>query len=395
MHLSSRARRGLCIVVALFAGLAAACGSKSGAQGLPHVPSGFVIEAIARVDGARELAIDGKGNLFVGTSGSDVYLIEHADGSQGAAVPRVFVHFDDAPAAGVTLSQHTLFVGTQFGVYRVDLTSGTSLAHAPVRKLVAVRTSGIARDHTTTSVAYTNNAVYASVGASCNACVPDLDATRATIERIDPQTGHTTLVARRIRNAIALGINPASGVLWAGDAGVDDLDPGHPYEIFDAVTLHATPVDYGYPACFENHRMNPHWPANCSGVAVARVVFPAYSTPIGVAFYPQDPHERYAFPKRYRGGAFVTLHGSWHGPAEGLSGYVPPRVVYVPMHGDDPATAPNWQNPNAQWFEFLGGYQDGGTNQRIGRPTGIAVGPSGSLFVADDLTGAIYRIRPR
>ncbi|MGH8165553.1 MAG: hypothetical protein ACREP1_14600 [Rhodanobacteraceae bacterium] len=30
----------------------------------------------------------------------------------------------------------------------------------------------------------------------------------------------------------------------------------------------------------------------------------------------------------------------------------------------------------------------------MGRPTGIAVGPLGDLFVADDQTGAIYRIRP-
>ena len=31
---------------------------------------------------------------------------------------------------------------------------------------------------------------------------------------------------------------------------------------------------------------------------------------------------------------------------------------------------------------------------RIGRPTGVAVGPQGDLFVADDQTGNIYRIRP-
>jgi len=29
-----------------------------------------------------------------------------------------------------------------------------------------------------------------------------------------------------------------------------------------------------------------------------------------------------------------------------------------------------------------------------GRPTGIAVGSQDSLFVADDLNGVIYRIRP-
>ena len=128
---------------------------------------------------------------------------------------------------------------------------------------------------------------------------------------------------------------------------------------------------------------------------VPRVIFPAYETPIGATFYPQRPQGRYAFPSPYRGGAFVTLHGSWHGPGEGLPGYIPPRVVFIPMRGDDPQRSIDWANPSKQWDEFVGGYQAAGSSDRIGRPTGITIGPEGSLFVADDLTGAIYRIRPR
>jgi glucose/arabinose dehydrogenase len=128
---------------------------------------------------------------------------------------------------------------------------------------------------------------------------------------------------------------------------------------------------------------------------VPRVVFPAYETPIGAAFYPEKLSGPHAFPVKYRGGAFVALHGSWHGPAQGLSGYVPPRVVFVAMHGDVPATPVHWSDPTAQWSEFVGGYQAGASIRRIGRPTGIAIGPQGDLFVADDQTGAIYRIRPR
>jgi len=30
----------------------------------------------------------------------------------------------------------------------------------------------------------------------------------------------------------------------------------------------------------------------------------------------------------------------------------------------------------------------------VGRPSGIAVGAQGSLFLADDGNGAVYRIRP-
>ena len=99
------------------------------------------------------------------------------------------------------------------------------------------------------------------------------------------------------------------------------------------------------------------------------------------------PSGAHAFPQQYRGGAFVALHGSWHIPP------VPPRVVFVPMRGDDPSTPVDWSNPEAQWQPVVTGFQqwDG---MRVGRPTGIAVGPDGSLFIADDAANVVYRVRP-
>ena len=126
---------------------------------------------------------------------------------------------------------------------------------------------------------------------------------------------------------------------------------------------------------------------DCSAQTVARVVMPAYETPIGATFYPEHPAGAHAFPEAYRGGAFVTLHGSWHQPP------VPPRVVFVAMNGDEPKTPVNWNDPTTQWKEFVGGFQNA-AGQRLARPTGVAVGPDGSLFVSDDEDGGIYRIRP-
>lgn len=375
----------LALVTLLLGG--AACAATT-----PQVVAGFSIEPIAQVPAARELVAAPNGDLFVGTESGDVYVVPHAEGAAGT--PRVFVHFDEAPAAGVSLGNGMLFVGTQFGVYEIPYRTGDLRARSAPRKLAAVRPSGIARDHVTTSVAFDGKTLFASVGSSCNACVPDLDPTRATIQRIELPSGHMSPEAVRIRNAIALAVDPASGVLWAGVAGQDDLAVGQPYEIFDAVTLHAPVVDYGWPICYDDQRHNAKEPGDCSRVAVPRVVIPAYETPIGVVFYPRDPHGQFAFPAHYRGGVFLTLHGSWHGPQEGLAGYMPPRVVFIAMHGDDPATPVHWSDPNAQWTQFVGGYQEGGTATRIGRPTGVTVGPQGSLFVADDQTGSIYRIRP-
>jgi glucose/arabinose dehydrogenase len=172
-----------------------------------------------------------------------------------------------------------------------------------------------------------------------------LDSTRATIQRFNLLSHVATDEAYNIRNAIAIAVNPQTRTLWAGVAGADDLPLYHPYEIFDAVSLHDDPVDYSWPACYENRKHFEKWSGDCSKTPIPRVVFPAYETPI-----------------------------------EGLTGYVPPRVVFVPMRGDDPDHPVNWNDPTTRWQPFIGGYQIGGTAQRIGRPTGIAVGPDGSLF---------------
>jgi glucose/arabinose dehydrogenase len=356
-----------------------------------RVPSGFALQVVGRVNGARELAAAPNGDLFVGTSGSNVYVIQNAEGQ--AANPAIFANVGDTPAAGVALSvaapDCALYVGTQFGVYRIPYIIGDEKARSAPAKIASVRPGG-SSDHSTTSVAYANGVLYASVGSSCDACA-ESDPTRATIQQMHPDGSSMTAKAVHIRNAIALTVNPVTKTLWAGGAGQDTLPQGHPYEYFDAVTLHSGVANYGWPDCEENRHAYKSG-ADCSGTVVPLVEFPAYQTIIGATFYPQNQAGAYAFPAAYRGGAFVAMHGSWH-TASGA--YIaPPRVVFVAMSGDAPQNAVDWNDPSRQWTDFVSGFQLADGTTRIGRPTGIAVGAAGSLFVADDQTGNIYRIRP-
>jgi glucose/arabinose dehydrogenase len=198
----------------------------------PTVPAGFTIEKIATVPRARELAVAPDGDLFVGTSGNAVMIVPDATGTPGA--PKPFVHLDDHPVAGVTIDGDRMYLGAQFGVYELPYHSGDRTPRAAPHKVAAVRTSNVQSDHVTTTVAVTNDRLYAAVGSSCNNCDPDLDATRATIQMMNLDGSAMTPKARHIRNAIALAVNPQTGTLWAGVAGQDELPHGHPYEMFDA-----------------------------------------------------------------------------------------------------------------------------------------------------------------
>jgi len=361
-----------------------------------QVASGFVSNTIASVPSARQLAALPNGDLLVATSGTQIYIVPNAESAGASGAASAFITLPDSPAQGVALSAdgQSIYAATQHGVYKIPYHTGDQSEPASSAvKIASVRTGIIAPGsdgdvHVTSSVVATASTLYVGVGSSCNSCV-EVDPTRASIQAMNLDGSGMHTLATRIRNPIALAINPASGTLWAAGAGQDGLPYGHPYEYADAVTLQAaSPVDYGWPGCEENH-VTYTAGANCSAVAIPRVEFPAYATHIGAVFYPLSATGAYVFPTPIRGDLFVTSHGSWH-----CCPSTDPQVADVPMNGDTPRAPVNWSNPSVQWTPFMSGFGTTANTNYIGRPTGIAVGSQGSLFVADDLNGVIYRIRP-
>lgn len=354
-----------------------------------------MIERIADVPAARELAALPNGDLLVATNGTAVYLVPGAENAGGAGAPVVFATINDGPAQGIAFDADTctVFFGAQHGVYSAAY-HDADVSVNPA-KIASVRTGPVAPNsdgdvHSTTSVAVAKGVLYASVGSSCNACT-EVDGTRAVILQMGLDGSNVATKATRIRNAIALATNTDTGTLWAGNAGQDDLPKGHPYEFFDAVTLHPGLADYGWPECEENQIAYVPG-AECTQTVVPRVEFPAYSTLIGAAHYSPTRTGAHAFPSTQRG-FFVTAHGSWHKTNGVFS--APPRVAFVATNGDDPVTPVDWADPSKQWTEFVGGFQSADGTSRSARPAGVAVGSAGSLFISDDQNGVLYRVRPQ
>ena len=337
------------------------------------------------------------GDLLVGTQTLSVYMVPDAD-TPNVGTPVVYATIESANESstnGVAYADGFVYVATQYSVWQIPV-SPCALTGVPT-KIASVRQGSIAPNsdgdvHHTSSVGVTKKALLVAVGSSCNAC-PEVDPTRATVQTMNRNGTGMRTQARRWRNPIAMATHPRSDALWAGGAGQDNLPAGHPYEFMDHVSTRPLYSDYGWPDCEEN-RTAYNSMANCSNVVIPTLVLPAYSTIIAAVFYPIGGI-RLTFPAFYREGMFVSLHGSWHRNLAG-SYAAPPRVVFVPFSKQTylPKTDVSWSNPSLQWIDFLTGLQDAGGNVRYGRTTGVAIGPNGNLFVADNQNGYIYCIRP-
>ena len=88
------------------------------------------------------------------------------------------------------------------------------------------------------------------------------------------------------------------------------------------------------------------------------------------------------FPVRYRNGVFIAFHGSWNRAPYSQGGY---NVVYQGLSGDKASGA-------CEIFADGFAGADKSPGKAAHRPSGVAVGPDGALYVADDVAGRIYRI---
>jgi glucose/arabinose dehydrogenase len=107
------------------------------------------------------------------------------------------------------------------------------------------------------------------------------------------------------------------------------------------------------------------------------IAFPAHWAPNDLVFYTGTQ-----FPERYRNGAFIAFHGAVTPRRTDVGGY---SVVFVPMNragditGDSEIFADDFERlPSAA--------------SAVARPSGLAVGPDGALYLGDDSGGRIFRV---
>ncbi len=148
-------------------------------------------------------------------------------------------------------------------------------------------------------------------------------------------------------------------------------------------------ADFGWPECYYDGGQRklvlaPEYGGDggkavgiCAQKEGPLAAFPAHWAPNGLALY----HGR-QFPTAYDGGFFIAFHGSWNRAPFPQGGY---NVVFQPMADG---------KPKGDFVVFADGFA--GKNKDPGgaahRPSGVAVGPDGALYVSDDVAGRVWRI---
>lgn len=396
------------------------------------LPPGFCATIFADGIGhARHLVVSPNGVVYVNTWSGEYYnndkpheggflvALQDKTGSGKADVIQRFgetVQTGGAGGTGIALYKGSIYAEINDRIVRyAPVSSGIVPSGQPDTIVSKLPLGG---DHPMHPfVIAQDGSMYVDVGTATNACQPqdknrqpkipgltpckELE-TRGGVWRYDAnKTNQTFSTADRyatgIRNAVGLAIDPA-GRLFVSQHGRDQLHSNWPelYKPTEEATQPAEEVlllksggDYGWPECYydvvqKKLVLAPEYGGDggkkingCGQKTGPVAAFPAHWGPNAIAFY-----DKAKFPERYRFGVFIAFHGSWNRAPYAQAGY---NVVFQPLASDQ---APGTCEVFADGFAGTVKTPEGATH----RPSGLAVGPDGSLFVSDDIRGRIYKV---
>ncbi|GAA3954905.1 PQQ-dependent sugar dehydrogenase [Hymenobacter algoricola] len=343
-----------------------------------QVPQGFAINLFAKVPNARALAVAPNGDLFVAQSGMNQISVLRDTNNDGA-VDETFV-WDVGGMLfvpyGMAFKDNFFYVTSTNALLRYPYTSGQTKASGAPTVLAPLLGGG---QHAARALVIGPNKLYVGIGSAVDHG-PEDSPRRATIEEYNLDgTGRVTYAAG-IRNPQGLALSPVTNQLWTTCIERDGLGD----ELVPDYLTAVRPGDfYGYPYVYLTPTLrDPRVKATSPLTASTRtpsVLFKAHETAIGVMFYGGT-----TFPAEYRNDAFVAIRGSWNRKIG--TGY---KVVRVRMNAQG-APVGGYENFVTGWHVNPG---QPGTPQVFGRPLGLVQGANGSMLIADDAGGTVWRLR--
>jgi glucose/arabinose dehydrogenase len=394
------------------------------------LPPGFTATVFARdLGGARHVVAAPNNNIYVNTwrspydttrqtpPGGFVVGLRDTDGDGKADLIQRFGSTSESGShggTGIAIRDGALYVEADSNIVRYVLPPDSLVPIAKPQVIVTgLPTEG---GHPMHPIAVDARNLFVNLGSATNSCQAkdrelespglkpcrELEA-RAGIWRFDTTAGQRFSPGKRyatgIRNAVGLAVNPRDQRLYATQHGRDQLADNWPklYNWKQSANLPAEELlqvergaDYGWPYCYHDSTATggllqaPEYGGDgkkvgdCAGKRKPVAIFPAHWAPNALAFYGVGK----MFPSSYRGGAFIAFHGSWNRAPEPQDGY---NVVFQPM-ANGKASGPYQVLAEG----FAGPRKEPGLAAH--RPSGLAVGPDGALYISDDQRGTVWRV---
>ncbi|MFO1393420.1 MAG: PQQ-dependent sugar dehydrogenase [Steroidobacteraceae bacterium] len=321
---------------------------------------------------ARWLAMTPAGDLLVAQSrvGNVQILARDANGDGRPDRRRILLDGLDYPH-GLAVHDAWLYVAERTAVGRIRFDAATGTTSGSYAHVV----TGLTGDgnHVTRTIGFgPDGKLYLSQGSTCNVC-EERDHRRATMMRFDPDGSHAEIYATGLRNSVGFDWAPWDGALYATENGRDLLGDDFPPDELNRIELGRF---YGWPYVNGYNVLDPDLGRGHEALlAQSRPPvhgFRAHNAPLGIVFL-RSPSR----PPGYERAAIVALHGSWNRS-------VPDGYKVVSLHWRD--------DGSIEERDFLTGFLT--SSGVIGRPAGVAEGPDGAVYIADDYAGAIYRVAP-
>jgi glucose/arabinose dehydrogenase len=365
----------------------------------PRAPEGFTVTAFATgLEHPRRLLVLPNGDVIVAEQRKGhLTLLRDEDGDGKAEWIQRHVEGLNAPY-GLAWRDGNVLVADQDGIWQVPhrlgaLRPGLGAQNQRVddvapeerrpspsvvgEKMITKKgVFGIVQGHMNRHLAIDpkSGALFVGVGSSGNVGVePEV---KATIQRFDADGSNQSTFASGTRNPTGLAFHPTTGDLYAVVQERDGLGDRLPPDYLIRVQQGAF---YGWPYAYIGQHPQPGFaqlrPDKVKASVQPDLLFEAHSSAMDIVFY-----DGQQFPAEYRGDAFVALKGSWNRSEP--TGY---KVVRVPFK--DGKAEGFYQN-------FITSFWVSGRNRAEvwGRPTALAVAKDGSLLIADDTGGTIWRI---
>jgi len=340
-----------------------------------RLPPGFSVNAFADgLDNPRWMTVAPNGDVFLAMpSLGQVLLLRDESGDGRADLRTVFVAGLHRPH-GLAVQGGYLYIGATDGLWRVALDEANRAASQPER-VTPPGAFGAGVLHWTRNVAFAPDGkrFFVAIGSESN--IGEDPLPHASVQSFAADGSDQKTYASGLRNPVGIAFYPGTNDLYTVVNERDGLGDGL---VPDFLTRLQEGGFYGWPYAYIGHHPQPDFPSRPAMVAktlTPDLLFQSHSAPLGLVFY-----EGSMFPAEYKGDAFVALHGSWNSAEP--TGY---KVVRVPFKDG---------RPQGYYENFLTGFWLEGMSpaQVWGRPAGLAVAADGSLLIADDAGGVVWRV---